>query len=219
MLQADLIHPAVQTNAKLIALDADGVLVNYNDAYAHAWERAFGHRPAEKDPRGYTPLDRWDVPRLDVAGRNLLRACMQDSFWSSMDAMPGAVRACRELKNAGYTLVCVSALRTEFRSARARNLKALGFPLDAVHATPATDLADDGTRAQSPKAQALNALMPAAFVDDYAPYLRGVASTIHKGLLLRDPNGSPNVGENLRLADSTHADLTEFAQWWLAERT
>jgi phosphoglycolate phosphatase-like HAD superfamily hydrolase len=34
-------------NNKIIALDADGVLLDYNLAYASAWQRAFG-RPSGK---------------------------------------------------------------------------------------------------------------------------------------------------------------------------
>jgi hypothetical protein len=50
-------------------LDADGVLLNYNEAYANAWARAFGQRPALKDAQGYFPHDRWDVPMLGTDGR------------------------------------------------------------------------------------------------------------------------------------------------------
>jgi hypothetical protein len=32
---------------------------------------------------------------------------------------------------------------------------------------------------------------------------------------LREPNSSPNVGNALQLADSTHTNLAAFAQWWL----
>ena len=41
----------------IIALDADGVLLDYNRAYAGAWERAFGQRPAEADPHAYWAMD------------------------------------------------------------------------------------------------------------------------------------------------------------------
>ena len=51
----------------LIALDADNVLLDYSIAYALAWERAFAHRPIERDPTAYWPIDRWDVERLDLA--------------------------------------------------------------------------------------------------------------------------------------------------------
>jgi len=33
--------------------------------------------------------------------------------------------------------------------------------------------------------------------------------------VLRAPNGSPNVGEDMRLARSVHLDLAAFADHWL----
>lgn len=48
----------------IIALDADGVLLDYNLAYAGAWARAFGAYPAQKDPLAYWAMDRWQVERL-----------------------------------------------------------------------------------------------------------------------------------------------------------
>lgn len=54
----------------LIALDADGVLLDYSLAYAHLWERAFGYFPKELDKNAYWPLDRWEVEALD--GERLL---------------------------------------------------------------------------------------------------------------------------------------------------
>ena len=71
---------------------------------------------------------------------------------------------------------------------------------------------------RSPKADTINELMPLAFVDDYLPYMRGVNEHVHTALLTRAPNGSPNVGEELRLARSVHANLAEFADYWLARR-
>ena len=45
----------------LIALDADGVLLDFHLGYAGAWQRAFGAMPAERDPLAYWPIDRWSV--------------------------------------------------------------------------------------------------------------------------------------------------------------
>ena len=53
----------------LIALDADGVLLDFHLGYAGAWARAFGSRPAERDPLAYWPIDRWEVDRLDEERR------------------------------------------------------------------------------------------------------------------------------------------------------
>jgi phosphoglycolate phosphatase-like HAD superfamily hydrolase len=194
----------------LIALDADGVLLDFHLGYASAWQRAFGHAPAERDPLAYWPMDRWQVDRLDGAQRGVFRAAFDEQFWATMPAIDGAIGACHRLQQAGFDLVCVSALDAEFEAARLRNLRALGFPIERVIATGNAE----GDR--SPKADTIEALQPIAFVDDYAPYLRGVPDHVHRALVLRAPNGSPNVGADMALANSVHADLAAFADDWLA---
>lgn len=193
----------------IIALDADGVLLDYGSAYAGAWKKAFGVCPAERDPLAYWPIDRWDVERVEGERLDLFRRAFDDEFWSSISPVPGAIEACHKLATAGYELVCVTALPEEFRAARERNLRVHGFPIDLVHAT------DSVATAASPKADTLNVLKPTAFVDDYLPYFLGVDSAIHRALILRGVTGSPNTGELLVHTDSRHADLLAFANWWL----
>ena len=194
----------------LIALDADGVLLDFHLAYARAWERAFGSFPRERDPLAYWPLDRWEVERLDAERRAHLRTHFDEQLWTSMPALPGALDACMQLHDAGHELICVSALDQHFGAARLRNLRTLGFPIHRVIAT------GNAEGARSPKADAIEALRPVAFVDDYLPYLRGVPRHVHCGLVLRAPNGSPNQGAEMALAHSVHWDLAEFAAHWLA---
>ena len=193
----------------LIALDCDGVLLDFHLGYASAWQRAFGHAPAERDPLAYWPMDRWQVERLDPPRRALFRAAFDEHFWATIPAIEGAAEACHRLCRAGFELVCVSALELEFEAARLRNLRNLGFPIERVIATGNAE----GVR--SPKADAIEGLRPVAFVDDYLPYLRGVPDEVHTALVLRAPNGSPNVGADMALAKSVHADLAEFVEHWL----
>ena len=193
----------------VLALDADGVLLDYLERYADAWRDAFGARPATRDPLGYGPLERWDVPRLEAAGRAHFRRHFGADFWSSLPAMPGAVEACMRLHDAGFELICISALPAAFEASRLQNLRALGFPIERVHATP-----HEGGNS-SPKAELIQALRPVAFVDDYLPYLRGMPADVHTALILRGTTGSPNTGRELALAQSTHADLPAFADFWL----
>jgi phosphoglycolate phosphatase-like HAD superfamily hydrolase len=197
----------------LIALDGDGVLLNYHAAYRAAWARAFGTVPGIRDPDAYWAMDRYHVPRLEVEGRAKFRSVMDEEFWSTMSAIDGALDACFALVSAGYELVCVSAVEEKYLAARTRNIRELGFPIERVFATPGARHGDT-----SPKATALAELAPVAFVDDYAPYLRGIPPNLHAALILREPNGSPNVGEALEWADSTHVDLAGFATWWVGER-
>jgi phosphoglycolate phosphatase-like HAD superfamily hydrolase len=194
----------------LIALDADGVLLDFHLGYADAWRRAFGAAPPERDPLAYWPIDRWQVERLEGAPLSHFAAHFDEQFWSTVPAMAGAVDACVWLADAGYELVCVSALDLRFEAARLRNLRDLGFPIERVVAT------GNASGERSPKAVAIDALKPLAFVDDYLPYLRGIPREVHAALVLRAPNGSPNTGSELSLAHSVHDDLAGFASSWLA---
>jgi len=194
----------------LIALDCDGVLLDFTLGYASAWQRAFGHAPAERDPLAYWPMDRWHVERLDTAQRAVFRAAFDEHFWTTMPPISGALEACHRLNEAGFDLVCVSALELAFESARLRNLRDLGFPIERVIAT------GNAEGARSPKVDAIETLRPIAFVDDYIAYLRGMPEHVHTALVLRAPNGSPNVGAELSLAKSVHDDLAAFTDHWLS---
>ncbi len=194
----------------LIALDCDGVLLDFQLGYASAWACAFGERPAERDPLAYWPMDRWQVERLAPERRAVFRAAFDEHFWTTMPPIAGALAACHRLHDAGFELVCVSALDLEFEAARLRNLRNLGFPIARVIAT------GNAEGARSPKADAIEMLAPVAFVDDYLPYMRGLPADVHTALVLRAPNGSPNVGADLALAKSVHDDLAGFANHWLA---
>ena len=78
----------------VIALDADGVLLNYHAAYRQAWERAFGYLPESRDSMAYWPIDRWDVRHLEGVELDQFRASFDQDFWASIPAIPGAVSAC-----------------------------------------------------------------------------------------------------------------------------
>ena len=185
--------------------------MDYNEAYKGAWQRAFGESPILRDANAYWAIDRWGVSRLTGKPLDQFRASFDEQFWQNLPAIPNAVRACHDLCAAGFELVCVSAIESHFQSARLQNLQDCGFPIDRVIATSSrrTDA--------SPKANALRELNPIAFVDDFLPYLRGIPNEIHAALVLRELNGSPNTGHELNLAHSQHANLADFASWWIQE--
>lgn len=96
---------------------------------------AFGVKPALRNPHAYWPMDRWDVPRLAGAGLEQFRAAFDDQFWSTIPAIEGALEGCWLLTEAGYDLICVTALEQKNLRARERNLRDLGFPISRVLAT------------------------------------------------------------------------------------
>jgi len=195
----------------VIALDADGVLLDYHAAYRRAWAQAFGELPQLRDPLAYWPLDRWEVRRLEGVELERFRDCFDQEYWSTIPAITGAVSACKKLCDAGYEIVCVSAMKAHFQAARLKNLCDCEFPIERVIATSA-----ETVNGISPKAGALSELRPVAFVDDYLPYFRGIPAGIHAAIVLRELNGSPNaVGDLDRLTHSQHTDLAGFVSWWL----
>lgn len=194
----------------VIALDADGVLLDFHLAYAGAWQCTFGDYPAERDAQAYWPMDRWDVPRLGFLRKRRFKAAFDEQFWSSVPPIDGALEACQRLHDAGFALVCVSALEERFEAARRHNLRELGFPIERVIATGHRE-----TR-RSPKADAIEAVGAKVFVDDYLPYFRGIPDGVHAALILRAPNGTPNVGIDLAWVHSQHQDLPAFVDHWLA---
>ena len=193
----------------LIALDADGVLLDYHKAYQKVWGKAFGTMPVVKDPLAYWPKDRYDVRQLSGSELSDFRRHFDEEFWSTIPPIEHAVNACKQLAEAGFNLICVSALDHQYQAARLRNLKAHDFPIEQVIATPQNDAAI------SPKVAAIKTLGATAFVDDYLPYFRGIPSTIHRALILREPNGSPNRGAELTIVDTTHENLQALAKQWI----
>ncbi|MDO8651683.1 MAG: HAD family hydrolase [Undibacterium sp.] len=197
----------------VIVLDADGVLLDYNLAYAKAWEQVFRTYPHEKNANAYWAIDRWAVDRLEGESLADFRGAFDELFWGNIPAVEGSLAACHALYQAGYELICVTALPAKFQAARRQNLIQLGFPIDIVHTV---DHADGDV---SPKATLVNSIKPAAFVDDYLPYLVGIRPDIHSALILRETEMSPNKGELLSCAASQHTNLEGFARWWLTQNS
>jgi phosphoglycolate phosphatase-like HAD superfamily hydrolase len=196
---------------KLIVLDADGVMLDYNLAYASAWERAFGCYPKLKNPNAYWARDRWSVRQLEGVSLSTFRSVFDESFWSTVPAIKGALDACRALSQAGYELICVTALHQKFQAARLQNIVQLGFPIETVLTV------DHSESTVSPKAEIINSLKPVVFVDDYLPYMVGINGNIHKALVMRETEGSPNAGELLNTTSSQHINLEDFATFWLSQ--
>jgi hypothetical protein len=187
-----------------IALDCDGVLLDYHESYQRAWLAAFGVLPQIVNPRAYWARERHGLAILDAAALAHFEAHRAELFWSTMQPLPGAVAACNRLVAAGFDLVCVSALDHQWRNARHSNLIHCGFPINRVISAP------DDRSGINPKRAAITQLSPVAFVDDFAPYLRDIPSTVHRALIDGEPDGSPNTGDALCLADSIHTDLSAF---------
>lgn len=192
----------------IVALDCDGVLLNYNAAYPKVWKKAFGEELLACKPGAYHASNEYGIELVAGTKREQFFSHFDDEAWSTMPAFPGALDASKALVKAGFTLVCVSSMPDQFAAARQRNLHALGFPIDLVIAT-------GRIKGSNPKLETLRKLKPVAFVDDLVHNFAGVDWPMHKALIDRGQSDSPNRDEDLQSADSLHGSLSDFVEWWL----
>lgn len=222
----------------VIALDADGVLLDYKIAWGKVYSDHFGVGLSVADPMAFFTTRYWGLesPEPDSP---FWKAFSDNDTWAKMPAIPGAIQACHRLKALGYDLVCVTSMPTEFEARRLHNLQSLGFPIDRVLATgknpnsikdptkvshaPSDDYhapthhARNGTyklspHAPNPKKEAIEALKPEWFVDDEWRKLRGIEGV---NLVLLDPGYSDNPNIHVEHHDLTVqvGGLLEFATW------
>lgn len=197
----------------VIALDVDGVLLDYAHGYSRVWEQTFNEKVSLVNPGAYWPMERYGLRFLKGQDLKRFNSNFDHEFWSSLPALPGAVDAVKSLKEYGFRVVCVSALKEEFANARAENLRKHGFLIDELIATGGMQ-----EEHQSPKALALSKINAKVFVDDYAPYFKGVdkQTGIHLALIDRQSENSPNQHHKQHLPiDSLHSDIVDFSNFWL----
>jgi beta-phosphoglucomutase-like phosphatase (HAD superfamily) len=197
-----------------IVLDADGVMLDYISAYAKAWEKAFGKAPALVNPDAYWAKDRYDIKTLSGSELEFFKSHFDEDFWENVPVLPGAVEGCNALVDEGYEVICVSALDKEYGPARLRGLQKHGFKINTCYATGHPDY----TAHTSPKAEIVNEIQPLVFVDDYIVYHDGISDRIHKALITREEEGSPNNSLELQSkirVHSKHETLKDFSNWFL----
>ena len=172
----------------LIALDADGVLLDYNRQFGRVWERHFGQAPVCVEPKAYHATNYWGLT-APATGDGFWDTFDREG-WTTMPAMPGAVEACRRLVAAGHRLVCVTSMPVHRQEQRLANLRAEGFPIERVIATGPC-----ANKTANPKLEAIQALRPDWFVDDELRKLKDLPSV---KCVLVDPGhpDSPNVGQD-----------------------
>lgn len=194
-----------------LAVDCDGVLVDYPPAYPIVWERAFGAKISVVDPTAYHAANRYGVSFESEKQMLHFFSNFTDDVWESLPALPGAVEACHLLVEAGYELLTVTALDPKFAGARLANLRRHGFPIDKVIATGRADLGNS-------KHHALNQLRPVAMVDDLATNFIGLHDSIHRALIHKRAADSPDPLYETTQPHSEHATLLDFARFWVEQR-
>lgn len=195
--------------SKILVLDADGVLLNYNRAYPKVWEAAFGVKLELKNPGHFHAFNEYDCLFESEEQKQQFYAAFTDEHWADMPVLEDAKAACDQLVEMGYELVCVTSMPHEFLEARQRNFALHDLPISRTFAVGRDKLKDT----YNPKHQQIIELAPVAFVDDYVVNFWGLEGTgIHKALIDRLQPDSPNADRHI--ADSLHPNLQHFVDYW-----
>ena len=167
--------------SKVIALDCDGVLLNYIDTYKRIYEEMFDTKLSVVNPRSYLADTHLGI---DWTDKEQEQREFYDLFgqkgWQSMIALPGAVEATKHMKELGYSIVVVTSMPENKALDRAQNLKNVGMTFDDVIACGSHSTAQIGVNLKEPH---LKKLKPEYFADDLLSNFHNV-SDITKCILI-----------------------------------
>ncbi|VTU42695.1 MULTISPECIES: HAD family hydrolase [unclassified Variovorax] len=201
------------TENNVLAIDCDGVKLDYNATYPRVWRAAFGSDLPRVRDNCYHASNEYGVAFRDQAQKEQFFDAFDDRFWSTMEPLEGAVEGAKLLSAASWRIVCVSSMPKKYAGARHQNLQKLGFPVERVIAT------GRGDDHRNPKLDAIADLQPAAFVDDLLENFDGISERVHRAWVDYQNVDSPNRGlEGKYPHDSVHRSLFEFAAWWTQHR-
>lgn len=190
----------------IIAIDIDGVTLDYKAAYARKWQKAFGKMPRIKNQKAHRIWEYYDIPFLtDPNEIAKLEASGDDDFWRTMPPMQSAVSAVRLIRSFGYKTISVSAAPIHQAENRAFNLARHGFEFDDV-------ICIQIPGAISPKTEVINKVQPAYFVDDYINYFHGIDRSVKK-VLINEPENHPSEHVSIAEMDLIFPGLFAFALW------
>ena len=174
---------------KCIALDCDGVLLDYNEAYGRLLKEFFGKEIPVFDPTCYHAENYYGIANkwVNKEERAAFFKLFNEKGWAMMQALPGALQATQQLKDMGYYIYVVTSMDKKAQEMRFNNLKQLGFPIDEVIST--------GKKHghQNPKKEYIEHIKPEYFVDDLISNFHNITSNTHFVLIDLPATDSPNL--------------------------
>lgn len=131
--------------------------------------------------------------------------------WRTMSMHDGALEACFLLHNAGYELVCVTAMQERFTEHRLENFRTHGFPIDRIIGTGF----HHDNFSKNPKKTVIEQLHPVVFVDDLRRNFNDIQD-VHTKMIFIDHQyiDDPNQHDNIYY-DAKYPSLLHFAQDFL----
>ncbi|CAF1248900.1 unnamed protein product [Rotaria sordida] len=182
----------------IIALDCDGVLLDYQTTFPQIYRKVFGKQLTLVSPKSYRATTRYGVT-FTPEEKSQFNAAWDVDGWRTMSMHDGALEACHLLDAAGYELVCVTALRACFIEHRLENFRLHGFPIDRIISTRRDIESSDN----NPKKQAIEQLHPIVFVDDKKRNFQDIEGVQTKFVFIdheleNDPHRDANIHYNAK---------------------
>lgn len=187
----------------IIALDCDGVLLDYNHMFGIVYEKAFGIKPKIINCQAYHATNYYDLS-MNEEEKDIFYSVFDKEGWKEMKALPKAIEAVDKLDELGFEIVCVTAMPCYAQKDRLYNLKNLGFKIDQVIATGGSI---DG---KNPKKKFIEQLNPIYFVDDLMHNFQEINNETKFVLIEWKTFDNPNDGQDLALAHYKHDNLYNF---------
>jgi len=128
-----------------------------------------------------------------------------------MPMYDGALEACFLLHQAGYELVCVTAMPARFTEHRLENFRLHGFPIDRIIGTGY----NPNSFYINPKREIIEELHPIVFVDDLRRNFKDIQG-VHTKLIFIDHENhdDPNLHDNIYY-DVKYPSLLAFVEDFL----
>lgn len=194
---------------KIIALDCDGVLLNYNQAYGKIYSETFNQPLQVAKPNAYHAHNYWGIEwDKQLEKKSIFQSAFNEHGWKNMPALEGSIEATHLLRSKGYKIFVVTSMPEFAEKHRHENLTNLGF---AVDATIATGSKKDK---KNPKKPYIDALMPEFFVDDLIENFHNIDSPtkfVWIDWKCEDNDQSHHRLNNLRIHHE-HENLLDFVK-------
>jgi phosphoglycolate phosphatase-like HAD superfamily hydrolase len=197
---------------KIIALDCDGVLLNYNETYGRIFQEYFGMSLKTLDPTAYHVTNMFDITWPTPKDKSEFNKFFHSKGWGCMQPLPNAIQATHLLKQTGYHIVVVTSMPKTARTSRHNNLINLGFSIDETIAT------GRGKTMDNPKKPYIEKLKPDFFVDDLLKNFHTINTQTKFVLINTYAKDSPNLlCPNSVNLHSEHTNLLDFVQTHIAK--
>lgn len=187
---------------QILALDCDGVILNYNQQFGIIYEKLFNKKLDIVNPLSYHAEDYFGIKLSESEKKEFYKYFMKDG-WSNMQPFDNVKETIDELKK-DFKIIIVTSMPSQAKEKRMNNLKKFEIHFDELYATGRS------IKHSNPKKEILDELKPHYFVDDLLHNFKDIDSSIKRILLHNNLTNSPNHNHKDITYHSTYSNLHEF---------